>query len=96
VQVRGEGEVGVGASINRAIIVVVLWDCDPLGSGELLFQVTDNGLLLLPSEVGGALAHSYLIQCLACGWRLEVLPSMVGKTLVVRGGGGWRRTLGLG
>jgi hypothetical protein len=27
---------------------------------------------------------------------LEVLPSMVGKTVVVRGGGGWRRTLGLG
>jgi hypothetical protein len=27
---------------------------------------------------------------------LEVLPDMIGKTVVVRGGGGWRRTLGLG
>jgi hypothetical protein len=25
-----------------------------------------------------------------------VLPDMIGKTAVVRGGGGWRRTLGLG
>jgi hypothetical protein len=34
--VRGEGGVGVGAGVDGAI-VVVLGDCDPLGSGELLF-----------------------------------------------------------
>jgi hypothetical protein len=28
--------------------------------------------------------------------RLEVLPGMIGKTVVVRGGGGWRQTLWLG
>jgi hypothetical protein len=36
-QVRGEGSVGVGADINGAIIVVILGNRDPLGSGELLF-----------------------------------------------------------
>jgi hypothetical protein len=53
-QVRGEGGVGVGASIDGAIVVVVLGKHDPLGSGELLFQVTSDGLLLLPSEGGDA------------------------------------------
>jgi hypothetical protein len=38
-----------------------------LGSGELLFQVTDDGLLLFPSEGGGALTHPCLVQGLACG-----------------------------
>jgi hypothetical protein len=40
VQVCGEGGVGVGAGVDRAIVVVVLGNRDPLGSGELLFQVT--------------------------------------------------------
>jgi hypothetical protein len=67
VQVRGEGSVGVGADIDGAIVVVVLGNRDPLGSGELLFQVTGDGLLLFPSEGGGAFARPCLIQGLACG-----------------------------
>jgi hypothetical protein len=67
VQVRSEGDVGVRASVDGAIIVIVLGDHDPLGSGGLLFQVTDDGLLLLPSKGGGTLACPYLIQGLACG-----------------------------
>jgi hypothetical protein len=55
VQVSGEGSIGVGADIDGAIVVVILGNRDPLGSGELLFQVTGNGLLLFPSE-GGAIA----------------------------------------
>jgi hypothetical protein len=134
---RGEGGIGVGAGVDGAIIDVVLGNHDTLGSGELLFQVIDNGLLLFPSEGGGALACPCLVQDLACGshggkmrasfsrcavvtvaWaaavtssfllavvavaccssieRLKVLPGMVGKTVVVRGGGGWRRTQGFG
>jgi hypothetical protein len=61
VQVRGEGSVGVGADIDGAIIVVVLGNRDLLGSGELLFQVTDDGLLLFPSEGGGAFARPCLV-----------------------------------
>jgi hypothetical protein len=61
VQVCGEGGVGVGADIDGAIVIVVLGDCDPLGSGELLFQVMGDDLLLLPSEVGGALTHPGLV-----------------------------------
>jgi hypothetical protein len=61
VQVRGEGSVGVGADIDGAIIVVVLGNRDLLGSGELLFQVTDDGLLLCPSEGGGAFARPCLV-----------------------------------
>jgi hypothetical protein len=38
-----------------------------LDSGELLFQVMSDGLLLLPSEDGNTLAHTSLIQGLACG-----------------------------
>jgi hypothetical protein len=53
VQVRGEGSVRVGADIDGAIVVVILGNRDPLGSGELLFQVTGDGLLLFPSEGGG-------------------------------------------
>jgi hypothetical protein len=49
------------------IVVVILGDRDPLGSGELLFQVTGDGLLLLPSEGGDALVHLGLVQGLACG-----------------------------
>jgi hypothetical protein len=66
VQVRGEGGVGVGAGVDGAIVVVVLGDRDPLGSGELLFQVTGDGLLLFPSEGGGALTRPCLVQGLAC------------------------------
>jgi hypothetical protein len=49
------------------IVVFVLGDRDPLGSGELLFQVTSDVLLLLPSEGGGTLVRPGLIQGLACG-----------------------------
>jgi hypothetical protein len=52
VQVCGEGGVGVGAGVDRVIVVVFLGDRNPLCSSELLFQVTSNGLLL-PSEGGG-------------------------------------------
>jgi hypothetical protein len=37
VQVCDEGSVGVGADVDGAIVVIVLWDHDPLGSGEPLF-----------------------------------------------------------
>jgi hypothetical protein len=66
-QVHGEGGIGVGVGIDGAIIVVVLGDRDPLGSGELLFQVTSDDLLLLPSESGGTLTRPCLFQGLACG-----------------------------
>jgi hypothetical protein len=36
-------------------------DHDPLGSGELLFQVTGDGLLLLPSEGGSVLTRRCLV-----------------------------------
>jgi hypothetical protein len=65
-QVHSEGSIGVGADFNRAIIIVVLGDRDPLGSGELLFQVTGDGLLLLPSEGSSALTCPCLTQGLAC------------------------------
>jgi hypothetical protein len=45
----------------------VLGDHDPLGSGELLLQVMSDGLLLLPNEGGGMLAHPDLIQGLMFG-----------------------------
>jgi hypothetical protein len=67
VQVRSEGSIEVGADIDRAIIVVVLGNRDPLGSDELLFQVTGDGLLLFPNKGGGAFARPYLVQGLACG-----------------------------
>jgi hypothetical protein len=66
-QVRVEGDVRVGAGIDGAIVVVVLRKRDPMVSGELLFQVTSDGLLLFPSEGGDALACPCLIQGLACG-----------------------------
>jgi hypothetical protein len=37
VQVRGEDDVEVRAGVDGAIVVVVLGNRDPLGSGELLF-----------------------------------------------------------
>jgi hypothetical protein len=52
---------------RSAIIVVVLGDRDPLGSGELLFQVTGDGFLLFSSEGGGAHARLCLVQGLTCG-----------------------------
>jgi hypothetical protein len=61
VQVHGQGNVRVGAGIDGAIVIVVLGDRDPLGSGELLFQETDNGLLLLIREGGGVLTRPGLI-----------------------------------
>jgi hypothetical protein len=65
--VRGEGGIGVGAGIDGAIVVVILRKRDPLGSGELLFQVTSDGLLLLPSEGSGMLTRPCLVQGLTCG-----------------------------
>jgi hypothetical protein len=67
VQVRGEGDVGVGASVDEAIVVIIQGDHDPLGSSELLFQVTGDGLLLLLIEGGGVLIRPFLIQGLTCG-----------------------------
>jgi hypothetical protein len=46
---------------------IVLGNCNPLGSGELLFQVTSDDLLILPSEGSGVLAHPGLIQGLVYG-----------------------------
>jgi hypothetical protein len=66
VQVHSEGGIGVGVGVDGAIVIIVLGDCDPLGSGELLFQVMGDGLLLLPSEDGGALMRPCLIQGLTC------------------------------
>jgi hypothetical protein len=132
--VHGESDIGVGVSVDGAIITIVLGDRDPLGSGELLFQVTGDGLLLLLSEGGGTLMHSCPIQGLACsshdddesrlllvhgsggglsrGRGIVLLPlkGSVGDNLLLingevggatrhgqqDGGGGWRRTLGLG
>jgi hypothetical protein len=67
VQVRGKGGIGVGADVDGAIIIVALGDIDPLGSGELLFQMTSDGLLLLPSVGGDVLTRSGLLQDLVCG-----------------------------
>jgi hypothetical protein len=61
VQVRGEGGVRVRAGVDGAIIIVILGDRDPLGSGELLFHMMGDGLLLLPSGIGGMLACPCLI-----------------------------------
>jgi Na+-transporting NADH:ubiquinone oxidoreductase subunit NqrF len=92
------------------IVVVVLGYRDLLDSGELLVQVTGDGLLLLPRQGGGTLSRPCLSRFLSvaattamkasCSWcatvccssteRLEVLPSMVSKTVVVRGGVCWR------
>jgi hypothetical protein len=63
--VRGERGVGVAVGVDGGIIVVILGDHDPLGSGELLFQVMDDGLLLLQSE-GGERACPCVVQGLAC------------------------------
>jgi hypothetical protein len=66
-QVHGEAGVGFGAGVDGAIVVVILGNHDPLGNGKLLFQVTSDDLLLLPSKGGGALMHLCLIHGLACG-----------------------------
>jgi hypothetical protein len=82
VQVHSEGGVEVGADIDGAIIVLVPGDGDPLGSGELLFQVTGNGLLLHPSKGGSMLACLCLIQGLACsshGGDKTLLLSVLGS-----------------
>jgi hypothetical protein len=65
-QVRSEGGVGVGADVDGVIGVIILRDNDPLGNGELLFQETNDGLLIIPSEGGGMLVRTGLIQGLAC------------------------------
>jgi hypothetical protein len=63
--VHNQGGVGVGASVEGAIVAVVLEDNDLLSSGELLFRVTSVGLLFLPSEGGGTLVRTGLVQGLA-------------------------------
>jgi hypothetical protein len=108
VQVHSEGGVGVGAGIDGAIVVVVLGNRDPLGNDELLFQVTGDGLLLFPSEGGGALARPCLVQDLTCGSHdgdESLLLSMRGSggglsrgrsvVLLPLGGGGSRDSGGL-
>jgi hypothetical protein len=85
--VRGEGSVGVGTGVDGAIIVAVLGDRDLLGSGELLFQVMGDGLLLFPSEGGSVLAHSCLVQGLACGSYGGGLSRGRGVILLPLGGG---------
>jgi hypothetical protein len=59
--VHGEGSVEVGADIDGANVIIVLGNRDPLGSGELLLQVTGDGLLLFPSEGGGTFARLCLV-----------------------------------
>jgi hypothetical protein len=54
VQMRDEGD------IDRAIIIIILGECDPLSHGELLFHVTSDDLLL-PSEGGDTLTHTGLV-----------------------------------
>jgi hypothetical protein len=61
VQVHGEDGIRVGADVNGAIVIIILGDRDPLGSGELLFQVTGDDLLLFPSEGGSVLVRPCLI-----------------------------------
>jgi hypothetical protein len=51
--VHGEGGVEVGAGVDGAIIVIILEDHNPLDIGELLLQVTGDGLLLLSNEGDG-------------------------------------------
>jgi hypothetical protein len=102
------GSVGVGANIDGAIIIIVLGNHDPLGSGELLFQVMGDGLLLFPSEGGGTFARPCLVQGLACGSHggdesllLSVcgsgdgLSHSLGIVLLPLGGGGGSRDGGL-
>jgi hypothetical protein len=78
----GEGGVGVGASVDGAIIIVILGDHDPLGSGDLLFQLMNDSLLARPC----------LIQGPACGSH----GSNESLLLSVRGsGGGLSRSRGV-
>jgi hypothetical protein len=64
--VRGEGGVGVGAGGDGAIIIIILGKRDPLGSGELLFQMMSDGLLHLLSEGSGMLTRPVLVQGFVC------------------------------
>jgi hypothetical protein len=132
-QVRDEGDIRVGASIDEAIVIVVLRDRDLLDSYELLFHVTDDGFSLSQVRVtarsrarassrvlrvaataamrascsqcavaaaascAAATSSSFLlvaattaICCPSTSERLELLTGMVGKTVTIRGGGGWR------
>jgi hypothetical protein len=66
-QVHDEDDVEVGADVIGMIVFVILGNRNPLSSDVLLFHVTDNSLLLLPSEGSGAIARLALIQGLACG-----------------------------
>jgi hypothetical protein len=61
-----EGGIGIGAGVDGAIIIVVQGDCDPLGSGELLFQEMSNGHVLLSGEGGGTLTCTGLSQGFPC------------------------------
>jgi hypothetical protein len=36
-QVCGKGGIGVESSVDGVIVIIVLGNCNPLGSGELLF-----------------------------------------------------------
>jgi hypothetical protein len=83
-QVHGEGGVGIGADVDRVIIVIILGKRVPLGSGELLFQVMSDGLLLLLNEGGGALTRPCLVQGFVCGSH----GSDESLLLSVRGSGG--------
>jgi hypothetical protein len=65
--VHGEGGVRVGADINGAIIIVVMGNRDPLSSGELLFQVMNDGFLLLPSECNDSLSYGCSLVLLPLG-----------------------------
>jgi hypothetical protein len=96
-QVHDEGSIRVGANIGGAIVTIVPGDHDPLDSGELLFQVTGDGLSLLSSEGGGALAHPCLVQGVACdshdssgslshGRDVVLLPLGSGDLLPIDGG----------
>jgi hypothetical protein len=67
VQVHDEGNVGVGAGVKGAIVIIILGDHNSLGIGELLFQVMSDGIFCFPSEGSGALTHPCLVQSLVCG-----------------------------
>jgi hypothetical protein len=83
-QVHGKGSVGVRAGVDGVIVVIVLGDRDPLGSGELLFQVMSDGLLIFLSKGNDVLVCSCLISGLACGSH----GGDESLLLLVRGSGG--------
>jgi hypothetical protein len=61
-QVCDEGGIGVRAGVDGVIVIVILGKRDPLGGGEVQFQVMRNGLLLLSSEGSGVLTRPCLIS----------------------------------